>query len=105
LISVLLDSHARQVERYDAAGDLDDCPTPEAVAALASIATSAEVAEADETLAEIAAASLATIWATLGAMDYEIYDALPGLGHRNAKAILRARAPQLLDQRSGPDRG
>jgi hypothetical protein len=105
LIQVLLDSHARQDERWDAAGDLDDYPTPEAVAALASIATSAEVAEADETLAEIAAASLATIWAALGAMDYETYDVLPGLGHRQAEAILRARAPQLLDQRPGSDRG
>jgi hypothetical protein len=105
LISVLLDSHARQDERWDAAGDLEDYPTPEAVAALASIATSAGIAEADETLAEIAAASLAAIWATLGAMDYGIYDALPRLGHRNAEAILRARAPQLLDQRPGSDGG
>lgn len=65
LIRVLLDSHGHQDERWDAAGDPEGYPTPEAVTALASVATSAEFAEADETLAEIAAASLATIWAHL----------------------------------------
>jgi hypothetical protein len=96
LIRVLLDESARQDERWDAAGDLESYPTQEAIAALTSVATSAEVAEADETLQDMAAESLAGIWVTLGKMDHNIYNALPLPGRTSAEATLRTRAPHLL---------
>jgi hypothetical protein len=99
LISVLLDRSARQDERWDAASDLEEYPTPEAIAALASIAISEEVAAADETLQDMAAESLAGIWARMGKMDHDVYQALPRPGRRTAEAVLRSRAPHLLAQR------
>jgi hypothetical protein len=100
LISVLLDEHARQDERWDAAGDLELYPTPEAVAALTSIATSTEIAATDGVLQDMAAESLAGIWAKLGKMDHVIYNALPRPGRTTAEAVLRKRAPHLLAERS-----
>jgi hypothetical protein len=100
LISVLLDQRARQDERWDAAGDLELYPTPEAVAALTSIATSTEIAAADGVLQDMAAESLAGIWAKLGKMDHVIYNALPRPGRTTAEAVLRKRAPHLLAERS-----
>jgi hypothetical protein len=100
LISVLLDESARQDERWDAASDLEAYPTPAAIAALVSIAISEEVAAADETLQDTAAESLAGIWAKVGRMDHEVYEALPRPGRSTAEAVLRSRAPHLLAQRS-----
>jgi hypothetical protein len=100
LISVLLDESARQDERWDAAGDLEQYPTPEAVAALTSVATSKEIVAIDDTLQDMAAESLAGIWATLGKMDHDVYNALPRPGRVSAEAVLRKRAPHLLAEGS-----
>jgi hypothetical protein len=96
LISVLLDESARQDERWDAAGDLEFYPTPEAIAALTSVATSAQIATTDDTLQDMAAESLAGIWATMGKLDHEVCNALPLPGRISAEAVLRKRAPHLL---------
>jgi hypothetical protein len=94
LIEILLDEKGVRSDRWDVTFDLGDIPEPEVVAALASIACSAE--ELDHILVDMCGEALGGIWAELGRVDEPIFARLRPGARREALTALRLYAPHLV---------
>lgn len=89
-ISVLVDPEARIDERDDAAMDLGNTASTEALSALVDVASNAEE---DETLLQSCGESIAQIWLALGRYDPDIWERLALPARRDAQGLLQKERP------------
>ena len=93
LIGILIDAHAREDERDDAAMDLEFFSgAPVESALIDTIRTE----KFSSVLAQKCAESLAGIWALEGRVNQDFFDELEGPAKDEVVGILSARAPDLL---------
>ena len=93
LISVLLDKHADDEARDDAAMDLGMYDGPEVEYALYLAASSQET---PEIVCWSSGESLGCIWVRRGAINWKYYQELRESAKRELEAVIYAKAPELL---------